>query len=175
MLPFARWPPLRPTRFPNGRYGAALGQAHSSYGAATSLSHPQANGLVPIVEPEVLMDGAHSIETAQAVTEKVIAACYKELSDHNVFLEGSLLKPNMVRSGEGAATPATNATIAAATVLCLQRTVPTAVPGITFLSGGMSEEVCYSSSLTGSPGSIFSHPSASSRSPTPRARLVDIP
>ena len=51
------------------------------------------------------MDGTHTIETAQAVTEKVIAACYKELSDHNVYLEGSLLKPNMVRSGEGAAGP----------------------------------------------------------------------
>ena len=87
------------------------------------------------------MDGTHTIETAQAVTEKVIAACYKELSDHNVYLEGSLLKPNMVRSGEGAAAAATNAAIAAATVTCLQRTVPPAVPGITFLSGGMSEEV----------------------------------
>ena len=84
------------------------------------------------------MDGTHTIETAQAVTEKVIAACYKELSDHNVYLEGSLLKPNMVRSGEGAAAAATNAAIAAATVTCLQRTVPPAVPGITFLSGGMS-------------------------------------
>ncbi|KAG8461537.1 hypothetical protein KFE25_001141 [Diacronema lutheri] len=102
----------------------------------------QMNGLVPIVEPEVLMDGAHDIDMAQRVTEKVIAACYKELSDHNAYLEGTLLKPNMVRSGEAAPADkkATAAQIAAATVTCLQRTVPPAVPGITFLSGGMSEE-----------------------------------
>ena len=100
----------------------------------------QANGLVPIVEPEVLMDGGHTVEYAQAVTEKVIAACYKELSDQNAYLEGTLLKPNMVRSGEGAANKADAAAIAKATVTCMQRTVPVAVPGITFLSGGMSEE-----------------------------------
>ncbi|KAJ1627667.1 fructose-bisphosphate aldolase [Pavlovales sp. CCMP2436] len=100
----------------------------------------QMNGLVPIVEPEVLMDGLHSIETAQKVTEKVIVACYKELSDQNAYLEGTLLKPNMVRSGEGAARKATPREIAKATLTCLQRTVPVAVPGITFLSGGMSEE-----------------------------------
>jgi len=100
----------------------------------------QMNGLVPIVEPEVLMDGKHTIETAQKITEKVIAACYKELSDQNAYLEGTLLKPNMVRSGQGCATQATMAQIALATVTTLQRTVPPAVPGVTFLSGGMSEE-----------------------------------
>merc|ERR1719502_2554353 len=64
----------------------------------------QANGLVPIVEPEVLMDGTHSAEDAEKVCEKVLAAVYKKLSDHHVLLEGTLLKPNMVRSGESAAT-----------------------------------------------------------------------
>lgn len=100
----------------------------------------QANGLVPIVEPEVLMDGAHPIEVSAAVTEKVLAAQYKALSDHHVLLEGTLLKPNMVRPGtewEGDCTPAD---IARATVRVLQHTVPVAVPGIMFLSGGMSEE-----------------------------------
>ena len=100
----------------------------------------QANGLVPIVEPEVLMDGEFSIEVAAAATERVIAACYKALSDHHVMLEGTLLKPNMVRSGSEAAVQATSAEIALATVRVLQHTVPCAVPGITFLSGGMSEE-----------------------------------
>jgi len=100
----------------------------------------QANGLVPIVEPEVLMDGAHSAETAEKVTEKVLAACYKKLSDHHVLLEGTLLKPNMVRSGEACATKCSMEEVAVRTVRTLQRTVPPAVPGITFLSGGMSEE-----------------------------------
>jgi fructose-bisphosphate aldolase class I len=100
----------------------------------------QQNGLVPIVEPEVLMDGDFSIEVAAAATERVIAACYKALSDHHVMLEGTLLKPNMVRSGSDAKVQATAAEIGLATVRVLQHTVPPAVPGITFLSGGMSEE-----------------------------------
>jgi fructose-bisphosphate aldolase class I len=100
----------------------------------------QANGLVPIVEPEVLMDGDFNIEVAAAVTERVLAACYKALSDHHVMLEGTLLKPNMVRSGSDSATQAGAQEIALATVRVLQHTVPVAVPGITFLSGGMSEE-----------------------------------
>lgn len=74
------------------------------------------------------------------MTEKVIAACYKALSDHHVMLEGTLLKPNMVRSGSDAKTQASTKEIAMATVRVLQHTVPPAVPGITFLSGGMSEE-----------------------------------
>lgn len=100
----------------------------------------QENGLVPIVEPEVLMDGAHSIERAAAVTERVLAAQYKALSDHHVILEGTLLKPNMVRKGTDNATPCTEVDIGRATVRVLQHTVPVAVPGIMFLSGGMSEE-----------------------------------
>jgi fructose-bisphosphate aldolase class I len=100
----------------------------------------QANGLVPIVEPEVLMDGDFPIEVAARATERVLAACYKALSDHHVMLEGTLLKPNMVRSGSDAATQAGSKEIALATVRVLQHTVPPAVPGVTFLSGGMSEE-----------------------------------
>jgi len=100
----------------------------------------QANGLVPIVEPEVLMDGDFSIEVAAVATERVLAAVYKALSDHHVLLEGTLLKPNMVRSGSDAATQADARAIGEATVRVLQHTVPCAVPGITFLSGGMAEE-----------------------------------
>lgn len=100
----------------------------------------QQHGLVPIVEPEVLMDGDFTIEVAAAATEKVLAAVYKALSDHKVLLEGTLLKPNMVRSGTECKLIATAEEIGLATVRVLQHTVPCAVPGITFLSGGMSEE-----------------------------------
>lgn len=100
----------------------------------------QQNGLVPIVEPEVLMDGKHSLEVAAAVTQKVLAAQYAALAENKVLLEGTLLKPNMVRAGETSGLACSHDDIARATVRVLQHTVPAAVPGITFLSGGMSEE-----------------------------------
>lgn len=99
----------------------------------------QQNGIVPIVEPEILPDGDHSIERCQEVTEQVLAAQYKALSDHHVFLEGTLLKPNMVTAGHSAATKSSAAEVAKATVTALRRTVPAAMPGVVFLSGGQSE------------------------------------
>ena len=100
----------------------------------------QANGLVPIVEPEVLPDGDHDLDRAQKVTETVLAAVYKALNDHHVYLEGTLLKPNMVTAGQSCATKFSPEDVAKATVTALQRTVPAAVPGVTFLSGGQTEE-----------------------------------
>ncbi|XP_054718033.1 fructose-bisphosphate aldolase-like isoform X2 [Uloborus diversus] len=100
----------------------------------------QKAGIVPIVEPEILPDGDHDLERCQKVTEKVLAAVYKALSDHHVYLEGTLLKPNMVTPGQSCSKKYTAQDIAKATVTALQRTVPAAVPGITFLSGGQSEE-----------------------------------
>ncbi|CAF3565161.1 unnamed protein product [Rotaria socialis] len=100
----------------------------------------QQNGLVPIVEPEILPEGDHDLETCQRVTEKVLAATYKALSEHHIFLEGTLLKPNMVTAGFDCKKKYTAKDIARATVTALQRTVPVAVPGICFLSGGQSEE-----------------------------------
>jgi len=100
----------------------------------------QQNGLVPIVEPEVLPDGDHDLEMAQRVTEQVLAFQYKALADHNIFLEGTLLKPNMVTAGQACVKKFSNEDIAKATVTALNRTVPAAVAGITFLSGGQSEE-----------------------------------
>lgn len=100
----------------------------------------QANGLVPIVEPEILMDGDHSIEICQYWTEKVVAACYKALSEHHVLLEGTILKPNMVAPGEKCKVRASAEQVAKATLTALQRTIPPAVPGVTFLSGGHGEE-----------------------------------
>ncbi|OON18662.1 fructose-bisphosphate aldolase class-I [Opisthorchis viverrini] len=153
----------------------------------------QQNGLVPIVEPEVLPDGDHDLATAQKVTEHVLSFTYKALMDHHVYLEGTLLKPNMVTAGQsctqrytpeevrvfthftnscitkqmarkptgvkfsrkqlttkcarqsaqatgGVKRPHGTGPIGLATVTALQRTVPVSVPGITFLSGGQSEE-----------------------------------
>jgi fructose-bisphosphate aldolase class I len=100
----------------------------------------QQNGLVPIVEPEVLPEGDHDLETCQYVSEKVFAATYKALSEHHVFLEGTLLKPNMVTAGFESKKKYTPEDIGRATVTALQRTVPVAVPGVCFLSGGQSEE-----------------------------------
>uniref|UniRef100_A0A671S9H7 Fructose-bisphosphate aldolase n=1 Tax=Sinocyclocheilus anshuiensis TaxID=1608454 RepID=A0A671S9H7_9TELE len=98
------------------------------------------HGIVPIVEPEILPDGDHDLKRCQYVTEKVLAAVYKALSDHHVYLEGTLLKPNMVTAGHSCSQKNTPQEVAMATVTALRRTVPPAVPGITFLSGGQSEE-----------------------------------
>ncbi|RUS89664.1 hypothetical protein EGW08_002585 [Elysia chlorotica] len=100
----------------------------------------QQAGLVPIVEPEVLPDGEHDLETSRRVTEEVLAFQYKALADHHIFLEGTLLKPNMVTPGMQSSTPATPEQCAVATVQALSRTVPPAVAGVVFLSGGQSEE-----------------------------------
>ncbi|XP_039178113.1 fructose-bisphosphate aldolase B [Crotalus tigris] len=100
----------------------------------------QQHGLVPIVEPEILPDGDHDLQRCQYVTEKVLAAVYKALNDHHVYLEGTLLKPNMVTAGQACPKKYTPQDVAMATVTALLRTVPAAVPGICFLSGGQSEE-----------------------------------
>lgn len=99
----------------------------------------QENGLVPIVEPEILVDGSHDIHKCAEVTERVLAACYKALNDHHVLLEGTLLKPNMVTPGSDSPKVAPEV-IAEHTVRTLQRTMPVAVPAVVFLSGGQSEE-----------------------------------
>lgn len=100
----------------------------------------QEAGLVPIVEPEVLMDGAHGIERCEAVTAQALQAVFTELDAHGVLFEGMLLKPNMVIAGKKCAQQASVLEVAAATLRCLRRYVPAAVPGIVFLSGGQSAE-----------------------------------
>jgi len=116
-----------------------LSIAETAHSLARYASICQQNGLVPIVEPEILMDGKHDIETCRRATEKAVAACYVQLRLHNVCLEGTLLKPNMVVAGAGNEKKSSPAEVGKHTVLALQRSVPAAVPGITFLSGGMSE------------------------------------
>jgi fructose-bisphosphate aldolase class I len=98
----------------------------------------QEQNIVPIVEPEVLMDGGHTQERCEAVTNDVLAEVFAQLERHRVHLEGMILKPNMVISGKKSPTRATPEQVAAATVRCLKRHVPSAVPGIMFLSGGQS-------------------------------------
>jgi fructose-bisphosphate aldolase class I len=96
----------------------------------------QEQGMVPIVEPEVLMDGSHTIERCEEVTGDVLHAVFNALFDQRVSLEGMLLKPNMVISGKECAKQASVKEVAVATLRCLGRHVPVAVPGIVFLSGG---------------------------------------
>jgi fructose-bisphosphate aldolase class I len=111
----------------------------TAYNLARYASICQSAGLVPIVEPEILMDGDHTIEEAQAVHERVWAAVYKALHDCGVLMEGSLLKPSMVVPGVNGP-KVSSEEIAKRTVDSLMRRVPPAVAGITFLSGGQSEE-----------------------------------
>ncbi|HTE40708.1 MAG TPA: class I fructose-bisphosphate aldolase [Steroidobacteraceae bacterium] len=100
----------------------------------------QEANIVPIVEPEVLMDGAHTIERCEEVTDAALQAVFKELYANRIYLEGMILKPNMVISGKKAPSRANAQQVAEATVRCLKRNVPSAVPGIAFLSGGQSSE-----------------------------------
>jgi fructose-bisphosphate aldolase, class I len=100
----------------------------------------QEAGLVPIVEPEVLMDGTHTIERAYHVTSRVLGAVYTELFDQRLDVEGTLLKPNMVLSGYDAPDRAGPEEVAEWTMRCFYKHVPAAVPGIVFLSGGQSDE-----------------------------------
>jgi fructose-bisphosphate aldolase class I len=100
----------------------------------------QEYGLVPIVEPEVLIDGDHSIEQCYDATEWMLNTTFDEIYEHGVELTGMLLKPNMVISGKDAPEQAGVEEVARATVECLLRSVPAAVPGIVFLSGGQSDK-----------------------------------
>ena len=98
----------------------------------------QENDIVPIVEPEVLMDGGHSLERCEEVTNTTLNAVFDQLFEHRIYLEGMVLKPNMVISGKKAANRAPPEAVAEATVRTLKHHVPPAVPGIAFLSGGQS-------------------------------------
>ena len=100
----------------------------------------QEQGLVPMVEPEVLMDGDHDIETCFEVTEVVLRALFDALFNQNVMLEGTILKASMVLPGKDCAEQATVEEVAESTLMCLKSAVPAILPGIVFLSGGQSDE-----------------------------------
>jgi fructose-bisphosphate aldolase class I len=101
----------------------------------------QENGLVPVVEPEVLMDGAHTLKQCCEETEEVLRTVFNQLNTQGVILEGMLLKPNMILPGLSCSKQESVDEVAESTVKCLLRTVPAAVPGIMFLSGGQSCEL----------------------------------
>jgi fructose-bisphosphate aldolase class I len=119
---------------------SAYGIRANAHGLARYAALCQEAGLVPIVEPEVLMDGAHDIERCEVVTARVLEAVFAELDAHRVVFEGMLLKPNMVIAGKKCTRQAGVQEVAEATIRCLRRYVPAAVPGIVFLSGGQSAE-----------------------------------
>jgi fructose-bisphosphate aldolase class I len=101
----------------------------------------QEAGIVPMVEPEVLMDGEHDIETCFDVTEATLRSLYNALYEHNVLLEGTILKASMVLPGKDCEEQADVDEVAEATLMCLRTAVPASVPGIVFLSGGQSDEL----------------------------------
>lgn len=133
---FAKWRAVLKIGSAQPSEMAILENAH---GLARYAQICQENGLVPIVEPEVLVDGTHTIDECARASERVFAGVVKALQDFNVLLEGALLKPNMVTSGSECATKAPCSEIAWKTVRTLLRTIPGAIPGIMFLSGGQSE------------------------------------
>ena len=120
---------------------SATSIAANAHALARYAAICQEAGLVPIVEPEVLMDGAHTIERCEQVTEWTLNAVYEALYMNRVSLEGSVLKPSMVISGKKCPRQAGVQEVAERTVCILKRTVPAAVAGIAFLSGGQSDEV----------------------------------
>ena len=118
--------------------GCIMANAHS---LARYAALCQESGLVPIVEPEVLMDGTHSIDECYDVTSRTLEAVFEQLKMLNVNLKGMVLKPNMVISALDCAQQANTSEVAELTVKCLKENVPSDVPGIAFLSGGQSSDV----------------------------------
>ena len=134
---FAKW---REVYGITDRNPTALGVTANAEALASYAAICQAEGIVPIVEPEVLMDGDHTMERCNEVTEAVLHAVFHALHRHKVILECMILKPNMVLPGKDRPPKATTEQVAAATLRVLKRTVPAAVPGIYFLSGGQRPE-----------------------------------
>jgi fructose-bisphosphate aldolase class I len=135
--------------FAKWRAVIAIGDGRPSRACVTANAHAlaryaalcQEGGLVPIVEPEVLIDGDHTIETCEAVTTDVLRTVFAALAEQDVDLAAMVLKPSMVVPGKGSAQPACVGEVAEATVRCLRASVPAAVPGVAFLSGGQSPEL----------------------------------
>lgn len=135
-------------RFAKWRAVITIGEGLPSRGCYAANAHALARyaalcqeaGIVPIVEPEVLLDGDHDIDRCYAVTEETLTRLFAELRDQNVHLPGLILKASMVLPGKNAAQQADMREVAAATLRCLYATVPASVPGVAFLSGGQSNE-----------------------------------
>lgn len=135
-------------RFAKWRAVIDIGEGIPSWTAVKTNAHALARyaalcqqaDIVPIVEPEILMDGVHDIDRCAIVTEFVLKTVYQELYEQRVVLEGTVLKPNMVVPGKGSPRQATADEVAEKTIMVLKRCVPPSVPGIAFLSGGQADE-----------------------------------
>ena len=136
-------------RFAKWRAVIAIGRGIPSGGCIEANAHAlaryaalcQEEGLVPVVEPEVVMDGEHTLEQCREITDEVLRAVFSELFAQRVVVEGMVLKPNMVLPGTACASQPTLDEVADATVNCFLRAVPAAVPAIAFLSGGQPAEL----------------------------------
>ena len=135
---FAKWRAV--LRISAAGCPSELAVRENAWGLARYARTVQEQGLVPIVEPEILMDGDHDIATTAAVQEWVLRSVYEALAVHGVFLEGSLLKPSMTTAGADCPERPSPEQVGDFTLRTLSRTVPAAVPAILFLSGGLSEE-----------------------------------
>ena len=121
------------------KYPSQLAINSNAHALARYSALVQECGMVPIVEPEVLMDGEHSAEDCLTKTSEVIQKCFEELIIHKVDLTGIILKPNMILAGNKSKNKISNEEVSSKTLQCLKKSVPNEVPGIAFLSGGQSE------------------------------------
>ena len=133
-------------RFAKWRAVIVIGKNLPSRACMTANAHAlaryaalcQENDIVPIIEPETLMDGDHTIERCYEVTRAILKTTFSEMMEMDIFLEGLILKPNMVVAGKGCPQQASVSQVAEMTIRCLRETVPAAVPGVAFLSGGQN-------------------------------------
>ena len=122
------------------KYPSKLSIHSNAHALARYAALVQECEMVPIIEPEVLMDGNHSAEDCFNKTSEVIKKCYEELINHKIDLTGTILKPNMILPGSSYNNKTDNVEMAKMTLKCLKESVPTEVPGIAFLSGGQTEK-----------------------------------
>ena len=134
---FAKW---RGVFIISEKYPSKLSIYSNAHALARYSALVQESGMVPIVEPEVIMDGSHNSEDCFQKTSEVIKKCYDQLELHKVELKGTILKPNMILPGSDADEKIDTLKIAEMTIKCLEESVPSEVPGIAFLSGGQSEK-----------------------------------
>ena len=134
---FAKW---RGVFIISEKYPSKLSIYSNAHALARYSALVQESGMVPIVEPEVLMDGNHNSEDCFQKTSEVIKKCYEQLELHKIELKGTILKPNMILPGSDSDEKIDTLKIAEMTIKCLEESVPSEVPGIAFLSGGQSEK-----------------------------------
>ena len=134
---FAKW---RGVYIISEKYPSKLSIYSNAHSLARYAALVQESGMVPIVEPELLMDGNHSSEVCFQKTSEVIKKCYEQLDLHKVELKGTILKPNMILPGSNSGEKIDSLKVAEMTIKCLKESVPSEVPGIAFLSGGQTEK-----------------------------------